>query len=147
MLYWRISFTWRQIFEKTYSFLLQAWQWARALCFDNEHERYVYTCKGHPFLISQLEGMCNECYCKNIGPFEMCKFCVQMRYLLNFRYYKFCVEEIPKWLNKFLVPLDSYLEHETLKCESFFYFWNNKVCGSLHNPLLDDMKDKKNPAN
>ena len=87
--------------------------------------------------------MCHECYCKNIGPSEMCKFCVQTKYLLNFHYYKFCVEEIPKWLNKFLVPLDSYLEHETLKCESFFYFWNNKVCGSLHNTLLDDMKDKK----
>ena len=63
---------------------------------DNEHEHYVYTCKEHPFLFSRLEGMLNGCCCKNIIPFEMCKFCIHMRYLLNFRCYKFCVEEIPK---------------------------------------------------
>ena len=66
------------------------------------------------FYFLELKGMANECNCKN------CKFCVQMRYLLNFCCYKFCMERISEWLKDFLVPLDSYLEHETAKCESFF---------------------------
>lgn len=40
-----------------------------------------------------------------------------------------------------LLPLDTYLEHETAK---FFYFKNNKVYGSLDNPRLDDTKNAKN---
>ena len=82
-----------------------------------------------------------------MGPLDTCDFCVQMRYLINFCCYKFCVEKIPNALEKFLVRLDNYLAHETEKCESFFYFKNNKVCGSLDNPLLDDMNNVKNPGN
>ena len=48
---------------------------------------------------------------------------------------------------KLLVPLDNYLEHETAKCKSFFYFKDNKVCGSLDNSLLDDMNSVKNLGN
>ena len=88
-----------------------------------------------------------KCNCKNMGPLDTCDFCVQMRYLINFRCYKFCVEKIPNALEKFLVRLDNYLAHETEKCESFFYFKNNKVCESLDNPLLDDMNNVKNPGN
>lgn len=80
--------------------------------------------------------MANESNCKN------CKFYVQMRYLLNFRCYKFCIERISEWLKDFLVPLDSYLEHETAKCESFFVI-QEQECRSLDNPFLDDMKNVK----
>lgn len=90
----------------------------------------------------------SECDCKDMGPFELCDFCVQMRYLINFRFYKFCMGKIPKWLKNYLVPLYSYLKHETTKCGSFFFdFKNNKVCGSLDNLLLDDIKNIKNPGN
>ena len=60
---------------------------------------------------------------------------------------KFYMEKIPKCLKNFLTSLDSYLEHETTKCDSFFYFKNNKMCESFDNPLLDDMKNVKNPRN
>ena len=88
-----------------------------------------------------------KCDCKNIGSFYTCHFCVQMRYLIKFHSYKFCVEKILHALTNSLVPLDDYLEHENAKCESFFYFKDNKVCGSLDNPLLDDMNSVKNLGN
>ena len=88
-----------------------------------------------------------KCDCKNIGSFYACDFCVQMRYLIKFHSYKFCVEKILHALTNSLVPLDNYLEHETAKSESFFYFKDNKVCGSLDNPLLDDMNSVKNLGN
>ena len=97
----------------------------------DKHKCFVSTCKEHPLLFSRLEAMSSECNCKNSGPFEPCDSCVQMRCLLDFRCFKFCMEKIPKWLGNSLVPLDSYLEHDTSKCESFFFFKNNKVCGSL----------------
>ena len=50
------------------------------------------------------------------------------------------MDKIPKEIERFLVPFDKYLERETTKCESIFYFNNNNVCGSLGNPLLDDKK-------
>lgn len=57
------------------------------------------------------------------------------------------MEKIPDCFKIFLVPLDNYLEHELTKCESFFYFKNNKVCGSSDNPLLNDTINVKNPRN
>ena len=95
---------------------------------EDEHEYFVYTCKAHPFMYPRLHGMkykCN-CNCKNIGPFETCDFCVQMRYLINFRRYTCCVEKIPNALTTFLVPLDNYLGHETTTCESFFILKTTK---------------------
>ena len=57
------------------------------------------------------------------------------------------MEKILHALTNSLVPLDDYLVHENAKCESFFYFLDNKVCGSLDNPLLDDMNSVKNLGN
>ena len=91
--------------------------------------------------------MKSECDYKNMGPFEICDFCVQMRYLINFQCYKFYMKKIPKWLKNVLVPLDSHLEHETTKIELVSYFKNKEVCESLDNPLLDDMKNVKNLGN
>ena len=51
------------------------------------------------------------------------------------------------WIQNVLVPLDSYVEHDTLKCEKLFHFKNNKVYGSLDNPLLNAMKGLKNLSN
>ena len=51
------------------------------------------------------------------------------------------------WIQNVLVPLDSYVEHDALKCEKLFHFKNNKVYGSLDNPLLNEMKGLKNLSN
>ena len=114
---------------------------------EDEHGYFVHTCKGELFMYPPLHGMKYKCNCNNIGPFDTCDFCVQMRYLVNFRRFKFYVENIPNALTNFLVPFDSYLEHETTKCELFFYFKDNKLCGSSDNPLLVDMNNVENPGN
>ena len=87
---------------------------------EDEHGYFVHTCKGELFMYPPLHGMKYKCSCNNIGPFDTCDFCVQMRYLVNFRRFKFYVENIPNALTNFLVAFDSYLEHETTKRESFF---------------------------
>ena len=56
--------------------------------YNDDHEYFVSTFKRHPLLFSRLEEMKSECDFKNMGPFEMYDFCVQMRYLRNFRCYK-----------------------------------------------------------
>ena len=61
--------------------------------------------------------------------------------------FKFCVEKLPIWLQNFLVPLDSYLEYDTGKCDSFFHLKNNKICGSLDKSLLEDMNGVKDLGN
>lgn len=61
--------------------------------------------------------------------------------------FKFCKEKLPSWFQSFLVPLDSYLEYDTAKCESIFHLKNNKICGSLDNSLLEDMNGVKDPGN
>ena len=52
---------------------------------EDEHEYFVHICKGHPFIYLRLHGMKYKCDCKNIGPFDTCDFCIQIRYLVNFR--------------------------------------------------------------
>ena len=134
MLCRRLSLAWRRIHKETYSFSLQV-------------QYFVNTYKGHPFLFPRLDGMNSKCSCKGLVPFETCDLCVQMRYLLNLRCYKSYMAKILVWIQNVLVPLDSYVEHDTLKCEKLFHFKNNKVYGSLDNPLLNAMKGLKNLSN
>ena len=55
-----------------------------------------------------------------LGPYEVCNFCVQVKYLLNFRAYKICIKKIPKTVPKDLVPLDVVLKDNMNMCEVFF---------------------------
>ena len=41
----------------------------------------------------------------NIGAQEICNFCVQVRYLLNFRAYKLCLTKIPVDLQEHLLQV------------------------------------------
>ena len=40
-----------------------------------------------------------------------------------------------------MVPLDKYLQDEMTKCETFFYFFNNRTNIKLDNPLFKDMEN------
>ena len=61
-----------------------------------KHEYFVDTCKGHPFIDKKMDKMQHKCTCKILGSYEICKFCVQVKYLINFRAYKICTRTIPK---------------------------------------------------
>lgn len=113
---------------------------------EDEHEIFALTCVEHPFLFNTLPEMHHKCYCKNLEPFEICNFCVERRYLLNFLCVKFCFETIPKKIENRLVTLDYYLKNET-KCESFFYFGKDIIRSSLENHPYDIIKNVKKVTN
>ena len=114
---------------------------------EDEHEIFALTSVEHPFLFNTMPEMYHKCYCKNLGLFETCNFCVERRYLLNFLCVKFCFETIPKKIENCLVTLDYYLKNDT-KCESFFfYFGKDIIRSSLENPRYDIMKNVKKVTN
>ena len=79
-----------------------------------------------------------------MSPLIFVIFCGQIKDLINFRTFKFCVKRIPKNIVK---SLDKYLRDELKKYEPFFYFVNNKVCINLDNPLLNNMESVRNVEN
>ena len=55
-----------------------------------------------------------KCACKGGLSHEVCGFCFYVRYLLNFKCYRICVEEVPDYFTERVVPLDSYLKKDEL---------------------------------
>ena len=100
-----------------------------------EHEYFVYICKGHPFINKRMGGMQHKWTCKILGSYEICNFCVQVKYLINFRAYKICMRTIPKNMQQHLVPLDDFLKNEMSFSEPFLVLSNQKVNIKLDNPL------------
>lgn len=62
----------------------------------NGHEYFVFACSGHPHIHRLLTDMQTKCKFKDLGLFETCEFCIQVKYLINFRAYEFCVKSIPE---------------------------------------------------
>ena len=90
-----------------------------------------------------MQGMDEKCSCKILGPYEVCKFCVQVKYLLNFRAYRICMKKIPKNVQKNLMPLDVFLKNNMNMCECFLSFPNFKINLKLDNPLEEYMYNVK----
>ena len=59
--------------------------------------------------------------CVNISPNAICVFCVQVKYLLNFKTYKICVKKVHECLQGYLVPIDEYLNN-IFVCGPFFCY-------------------------
>ena len=88
----------------------------------DDHEHFVHTCKYRPYICKMLDGMRSSCGCKNLGPYEIFEFCVQVKYLINCHTYKLCIKSIPGNIAQNLVPLDKCLHDEMTKCALFFIF-------------------------
>ena len=102
-------------------------EYVKKLChfychYKEEHVYFVHICKYHPFVAKKVDGMKNKCFCAGLGPYEICEFCIQMKYLLNFRAYKFCLRTIPKNIQRNLMPLDHFLTNSLNFCGPFFFF-------------------------
>lgn len=108
---------------------------------DDNHLLFVYTCKDHPFVASRIPEMALRCACTKIGSNNICNFCVQVRYLLNFRTYKICVKKVPLSFQENLVPINEYFEN-IVNCEPFFYYspTGKEVDISLDNPSEEYMQ-------
>ena len=71
----------------------------------------------------------------------ICNFCIQVKYLLSFKCYKFCLERIPVRTQYELVTISQYFKIMK-SCETFLYFNEEmeKVFLSLNNPLEPKIK-------
>ena len=92
-----------------------------------KHKYFVYTCKGHPFINKRMDGMQHKCTCKVVGSNEIRNFCVQVKYLINFRWYQICMRIIPKNIQPHLMPLDDFLKNEMPFCEPYLFFLIKKL--------------------
>ena len=106
--------------------------------FHDEHEMFVYSCKAHPLIAARTHGMDARCTCSKKSSKFVCDFCIQVRYLLNFRAYKICVK---KNTSEFLAA--SYFRWIFRKNYSLWAFDSEgkKVSVSLDNPREECMKN------
>ena len=87
-----------------------------------EHFFYVLFCGEHTYG-SKFFGRGNfefeaKCKCKNAAPQKVCNFCFSVRYILNFKCHKVCMNRLPDVLTDKVVPLDDYLKK--IDCDPFF---------------------------
>lgn len=101
--------------------------------FEKDHKIFVHFCSPHPYgttipSIVQNDFVQTKCYCKKELYSIMCKFCIQVRYNLNFR-----CRNLPDFLK--LKLFSDYLKQ--LDCEPCLYFDGNLVRTSLDNLEMD----------
>ena len=107
----------------------------------NDHLIYVLFCKEHPYVSSPIPRMKEKCECATAFANDICDFCIQVKYLLYFKCYKFCLERILVSTQDELITASEYFK--TIKgCEPFFYFNGDTsmVFLSLDNPLEPKIK-------
>ena len=103
-------------------------------CAD-EHLLHILFCKEHPYGSPSVPGMQKECKCVTAFANNICDFCIQVKYLLNFKCYKLCLERIPVSIQDKLITAPQYFKAMN-GCEPFFYFneERNNIVVSLDNP-------------
>ena len=71
---------------------------------------------------------------------EVCNFCFHVRYLLNVKCHKVCVDEVTDYFIERVIPLDTYLKK--INCNPFFFLSHKTrlIVVSLDNPHEDRIK-------
>ena len=86
----------------------------------DKHRMYVLLCKDHPyggnFNYQMVE---RKRLCANGLSHEICQFCFNVRYLLNFNCFKICMENILLSFENELVTIRRYFK-SIKECEPFF---------------------------
>ena len=102
---------------------------------EEKHLLYVLFWEKHPQGSLSTPEMEKECTCVAASANDVCDFCVQIKYLLNFKYYKLCLERIPVSVQDKLITTPQYFK-VTKGCQPFFYFnkERNVILVSLDNP-------------
>ena len=82
-----------------------------------------------------------ECTCATASANDICDFRIQIKYLLNSKCYKFCLERIPVSIKDKLITTFEYFE-VMKSCQPFFHFnrGRNMIFLSLDNPLEPKIK-------
>ena len=74
--------------------------------YKDKHQMYVLFGKDHPYGGNFSYQMVNrKCLCANGLSHEICQFCFNVRYLLNFKCFKVCMENIPLSFENELVTI------------------------------------------
>ena len=95
-------------------------------CEEKIHDMFVHFCHGHPFgstvlnVVDADDVVETKCFRKKKPANELCQYCITIRYSLNFRCHKICVEKLPDFMVPRVKSFYEYLKH--LDCDSFFYF-------------------------
>ena len=90
---------------------------------EEKHLLYVLFCEKHPHGSLPTPEIEKECTCGTASANDVCDFCVQIqiKYLLNFRCYKLCLERIPTSIQDELITTPQYFK--VMKgCQPFFLF-------------------------
>ena len=76
-----------------------------------------------------------RCICAVKGKNEICNFCVEVKYLLNFKAFKFCINKVPENFQELIVSLSDYF-NAVFPCMCFFKYspTERKVNIFLDNP-------------
>ena len=86
----------------------------------DKHRLYVLFCEDHPyggnFNFQMTE---RKCLCATHLSHEVCQFCFNVRYLLNYKCFEICMEKIPLSFENELVTIRQYFK-SMKECESFF---------------------------
>ena len=101
----------------------------------DKHLNFILICEKHPYVADKIPNMEPRCTCPILDPHEICNFCILVRYLLNFRAFKFCLKGIPASIQDHIVTPFYYFKRMH-GCEPFFA-WNrdlNKFWIYLDNP-------------
>ena len=93
----------------------------KCMC-QREQFLYVLFCEEHIYgsqFVSRGFEFEEKCNCTDAGPQEVCNFCFSVRYILNFKCHKLCINNLPEILVDKVVPLDKYLKK--IDCDPFFF--------------------------
>ena len=78
-------------------------------CKDN-HLIYILSCKQHSFVAAKISEIDPKFQYPFIGLNDVCNFCCQVRYLFNFRAFKFFSKKIPANFQDHIVTTSQYFK-------------------------------------
>ena len=109
-----------------------------------KHFYHVLFCNEHSFgadFAASIEEN-KKCSCKSGLSHEVCCFRLTVRYLLNFKCFKICMEEVPENFIDRVISMNQYFKK--IKCEPFFTHnrKTNMVVICLDNPNEEKVPTK-----
>ena len=88
---------------------------------EEDHLLFILFCEKHTHGSLPTPEMEKECTCATASANHVCDFCVQIKYLLNFKCYKLYLERIPVSIQDEFITTSQYFK--VMKgCQPFFYF-------------------------
>ena len=100
-----------------------------------KHLLYILFCHRNPHGAIPILELQRKYTCATEFALDVRDFCIRVKYLLNFKCYKFCLKKIPVSIQDKLQTTRQYF-NETQECETFFAFnkQKNTIDVLLDNP-------------